>query len=1298
MLHLRSIFHLARCLSLLLLWAGVTNSALAVTDILRVDLSVDNTTLSIRDWQEAKLRLRYNCSSTTTNASNATISITLPAEMEAVSLTGSIHTTATNYNTSLRLATFTFVNPLPAGSSGDVFISVRFLQTTPENTKVKVQALFASLNSLPKLSQQVQITGINAPATTTYTFVKGMKITKTVSDSNLDANYGYSLWYIYHGNTGATGQDVNNYTVEDIFPPGLMLDSLTNEGFPSTNANVTVYYKTNKNSTYRQWGSGPLYKTGDGQNWFYPGSLGMIAGEYVTALKWSYGKLPGGGTFHHDAMSRPIAFYTRVVNPANPAFAAGKTFSNCATVTGTAETSRTSCASVTMTTPAPNFGFWHYVSNPGSAPYLAGSKIQYTVAFGINAQSSTAVTNPSLGVLLPKELSYSGNPVVWGEAFTDASSPAPKFTQTLNWKGTGRTLVRWSWSASTGNPFTIPYQRNWRYVYINFDATIAAATTDGWYRSTAYGNWSPNGKGGSWFEQDVEDWDSNGNTAEMRARHDLDLQIVAPAPHFSMSHRIENDLSPYEMNETLEYRTRLTVDSDSAAPMVNPVIGVLLPKEIEYLGNPVFSGDGYLPGTHPAPKFQRIDNFGSPGATLIRWGWTTAGGNGLTIPADGTSKYINVVFSARIKNFTPNGSYKTWGYANYQPNGKGYTWIEPDVGDFDGNGNTTEYRALNDEDTVVLTAGGSAGFNSEMLVKGELDTNWTAFPAKGLTTPGGKADYKVTLTNPSGVIMRNLVLIDILPTVGDKGVIDLSARDSQWSPYLAAPVAASGATVSYSLSSNPCRDELTPGIPVGCEPANWTVTPPADITKVKSIKIDFGATKIYPGDNLVIQWPMRAPVNAPSAGEVAWNSFGYIATRDDDGSSLLASEPIKTGISIKPSEPPFYGDYVWNDANKNGLQDADEDGVNGVRVEFYRDNGDQLNNPANDTLIGFTTTAFDGTRDGAYLFANMGAGNYYAIVIPPPDWGISPQDQGSDDVDSDGAAIIYQGGRAALMPLTTLDALEEDRTWDQGIYDRSGQPSVWAMVTMDNGQSLLGGRFLTSHGLPRRNIVRVNADGGVDRTFTPGSGFNGEVRSLALRSDGQIVAGGSFTSYNGKAANGVALISANGTSSIPLPTPDAANVRWVGVANEGMYIGGAFNSVGGNPRRNLARLTTAGTLDTGFDSSNGANGIINTGAVQADGKIIIAGNFTSYNGSSCPRIARINTNGSIDSSFNPSSGANGEVFSLKMLEDGRIILTGSFTAFNNQPCNGTMRLMPDGSQDPTIAPSALTVDSIQSAH
>lgn len=1282
---------------LILIFTGLVSSVLALPDLLQIDASIDNGRLSIRDWQQGTIRLRYNCSSTTANAAGAKITMTLPKELEAVSLTGSIHTTSTNYDTALRQATFTFVNPLPAGSSGDVFVKVRFLKSTPENTLARVKALFAASNSLSKSSQEVQIVGINAPTGQTYTFVKGMKITKTVGSGKLDANDGYSLWSIKHGNTGATGQNISNYTIEDTFPAGLSLDSLRSDRFPGTSNSVTVHYKTNLNSTYRQWGVGPLYKTGDGEKWFYPESLGLSSGEYVTALKWSYGTLNGGGLFHPDALSKVLRFYTRVVNPSQPAFAEGKTITNCATVTGTNETSQNSCASQTMSAPAPNFGFWHYISNPGSSPYMAGSKIRYTIAFGINAASSTAVTNPSLGVLLPAELSYSGNPIVNGEAFTDAGSPAPKFFQTPNWKGTGRTLVRWSWSPSTGNALTIPYQRNSRYMYVNFDATISSSTTDGAYRSTAYGNWTPNGKGGNWFEQDVEDWDSNNNTTEKRARHDMNVNVKGLAPRFDFGHRIHNNSSPYEMNEQISYTAYIQNKADSSAPLIDPVIALLLPKEFEYVGNAVLSGNGYtLIGK--TPVFQKVDNFEGTGQTLVRWVWSAATANSASIPATGSSNTLNVTFDARIKQWTPNGHYLTKAFGNWNPGGKGFHSFQNDTTDFDGNGNTTELRAFSEGWTHVLTAGGSAGFNSEMLVKGELDSAWTAFPAQGLTIPGGKADYKLTLSNPSGVVMRNLVLIDILPFVGDTGVIDLSPRGSQWSPYLAAPVTAAGATVSYSLSGKPCRDELTPGIPVGCDPPNWSVVPPADITKVKSIKIDFGTKLINPGDKLVIQWPMRAPLNAPMAGEVAFNSFGYTAVRNDDGSSLLASEPIKTGISIKPPDPPFYGDFVWNDTNRNGIQDNGEVGVNGIRVELYRDNGDKVNDPAGDTLVGFTTTAYDGYKDGAYLFANMGAGDYYALVIPPADWGISPKDQGADHADSDGEAIIFKGGRAALMPITTLTSLEDDRTWDQGLFDRSGEPSVWAAVPMADGRSVLGGRFQTSHGLARKNIVVVNKDGTVDKSFNPGTGFDGVVRSLALLGNGKILAGGNFTTYAGNSAYGIALINPDGTFSGALPAPDVNAVRWVGTSPEGLYVAGSFNHIAGVPCRCFARIKMDGTLDTAFNTTNGANGDVNSGAVQPDGKIIIAGNFTSYNGVARNRLARINKDGTLDTTFDPAGGAGGEVFSVKLLEDGRIIVSGSFTNFASNPCNGTTRLLPTGALDTGLSPSALKIDSIQTTN
>jgi hypothetical protein len=90
-----------------------------------------------------------------------------------------------------------------------------------------------------------------------------------------------------------------------------------------------------------------------------------------------------------------------------------------------------------------------------------------------------------------------------------------------------------------------------------------------------------------------------------------------------------------------------------------------------------------------------------------------------------------------------------------------------------------------------------------------------------------------------------------------------------------------------------------------------------DITSVRSLKIDFGSIVMNTGDEIVLEWPMRAPVGAP-LGEVAWNSFGYAATYPDvsaDGTTVvqspfLPSEPIKVGFEIILPPPFDIGNYV----------------------------------------------------------------------------------------------------------------------------------------------------------------------------------------------------------------------------------------------------------------------------------------------------------------------------------------------------------------------------------------------------
>ena len=102
-------------------------------------------------------------------------------------------------------------------------------------------------------------------------------------------------------------------------------------------------------------------------------------------------------------------------------------------------------------------------------------------------------------------------------------------------------------------------------------------------------------------------------------------------------------------------------------------------------------------------------------------------------------------------------------------------------------------------------------------------------------------------------------------------------------------------------------------------------------------------------------------------------------------------------------------------------------------------------------------------------------------------------------------------------------------------------------------------------------------------------------------------------------------------------------------------------------------MNTDGSLDTSFNTGSGVNGIREI-TLQDDGKAIIGGDFTSYNGSPINRIARLNTDGSIDTSFNVGTGANSSVISIGIQDDGKVVVIGNFTSYNNIRKNRIIRL------------------------
>ena len=344
----------------------------------------------------------------------------------------------------------------------------------------------------------------------------------------------------------------------------------------------------------------------------------------------------------------------------------------------------------------------------------------------------------------------------------------------------------------------------------------------------------------------------------------------------------------------------------SAAPCGDlpwrPVFTDLLPENLRYVpGTQTSNASGFPSLGGAPPTFEVIDDYNGAGRQLLRWSWP--GGQAVT-----ECSYLVVNFQARVEPGTAPGTYTNYGQffdAVFTNNNTVPTNIciyarEPDVEDFDGDNNTTEYRCIATTDyTIVQTA-------SMVVVKevrGSFDASFKAAPGVGLVSPGSPAEYRITLRNAGNVDLTNLVAYDILPFVGDTGVsgTQLGApRGSQWQPVLGGAVTPPpGGTVEYSMSTNPCRGEVITqgGVlasgPPGCV-NDWT-TSPLDFSAVRALRISLESTVLAGGESRSVIVPMTAPLGVEG---IAWNTTALAGQRADTGTWLLPTEPPKVGLTV----------------------------------------------------------------------------------------------------------------------------------------------------------------------------------------------------------------------------------------------------------------------------------------------------------------------------------------------------------------------------------------------------------------
>jgi uncharacterized delta-60 repeat protein len=230
------------------------------------------------------------------------------------------------------------------------------------------------------------------------------------------------------------------------------------------------------------------------------------------------------------------------------------------------------------------------------------------------------------------------------------------------------------------------------------------------------------------------------------------------------------------------------------------------------------------------------------------------------------------------------------------------------------------------------------------------------------------------------------------------------------------------------------------------------------------------------------------------------------------------------------------------------------------------------------------------------------------------------------------------------------------------------------MMLEDDGTVMLAGGLYNYAG-DYSGVLRMDATGSFMNSWN--GGFFGTVRAMARTPDGKYVMTGQFTSYAEVDRVAIVRINADGSLDETFDAGlDAPPIQCFSVAVQPdgkVLVGGNFADWAGSGRKGLVRLNTDGTVDESFNVGTGTNGNNQVLCIKVldSGKILIGGTFSNFNGSQ-RALARLNADGSVDDTFSHAI-TSGSIQGFKVMADGRIVTSGQL-----------WRFLPDGATDPTF--------------
>ncbi len=241
------------------------------------------------------------------------------------------------------------------------------------------------------------------------------------------------------------------------------------------------------------------------------------------------------------------------------------------------------------------------------------------------------------------------------------------------------------------------------------------------------------------------------------------------------------------------------------------------------------------------------------------------------------------------------------------------------------------------------------------------------------------------------------------------------------------------------------------------------------------------------------------------------------------------------------------------------------------------------------------------------------------------------------------------------------------------------------IAIQSTGKYLVSGRTQMPS-LDYRPVLRFNTDGTLDATFNPNGDYYQLAEICAVQSDDKIIVAGDITSFNGQPVGHLFRLNPNGTMDMTFAATNMLDdiVRSVQVLpGDSLIVTGEFAKFGYRGRASFFKTSPNGQIVDNFPNVEGFNNSVTKLKVLPDDKIVAIGDFTYFEQYPVNHIEKLTANGEHDPGFISGSGFNGKVKALYVQNDGKLIVGGEFTSYNGNNANKLCRLNPNGTFDNT---------------